>query len=112
MKQQKEKQLPLADTLPSFAKELELLLTQKGGFHLAAQVPGLHILERCRCGDDFCAMFYVQPKPTESYGPNHRCVPLEPEEEMLILDIVDEVIASVEILDRGDIRQTLLSVLP
>jgi hypothetical protein len=25
---------------------------------LAALVPGLVILDRCRCGDEFCATFY------------------------------------------------------
>jgi hypothetical protein len=88
----------------------------------------LTIVERCRCGDDFCASFYTQPKPKESYGPGHDSMELEPTEGMLILDIVDgriahvEIlhrndildgrIAHVEILHRNDIRQKLLEVLP
>jgi|GEM_PF-6030911 hypothetical protein len=42
----------------------------------------------------------------------HRNVPLEPAKGMLILDVVDGVIAQVEILYRNDIRQNLLAVPP
>jgi len=80
--------------------------------HICSQVSGLRILERCRCGDNFCASFYTQPKPNGAYGAGHRNVLLEPAKGMLILDVVDNVIAKVEILDRNDIRPTLLAALP
>jgi hypothetical protein len=76
MNQQKEKQLLLTDTLPSFAAELRQLLTQKGEPELAAQVPGLMICDRCRCGDDSCSTFYTKPKSEGSFGPGHRNVAL------------------------------------
>src|SRR5260370_22556076 len=102
----------LSNTLPLLADELQGLLIQDGEPELAAQVPGLNIVERCRCGDDFCATFYVLPKPEGSYGPDHRNVSLEPKEGMLILDVVAGRIACVEVLYRDDIRRKLYALLP
>jgi len=112
MNQQTEKRPLLTDLLPSFAAELRRLLTEKGESELAAQVPRLKILDRCRCGDDFCATFYTQPKPEGSFGPGHRNVALTPDEGMLILDVVAGEIACVEVLDRKEIRQKLVELLP
>jgi hypothetical protein len=106
------KRTSLADELPALSKELQELLTKEGESGLAAQVPTLTIVDRCRCGDDFCASFYTQPKPNGGYGPGHCNLVLEPAVGMLILDVVDGVIAQVEILHRNDIRQRLLAVLP
>ncbi len=102
----------LADVLPDLAEELEVLLKGQGEGELADQVTGLRIVDRCRCQDDFCATFYVLPKPHGSYGPGHRNVSLSPEKGMLILDVVNERIAGIEVLYRDEIRQTLQSVLP
>lgn len=41
------------------SEELRGLLMQQGERELAAQVLSLRIVDRCRRGDDFCAMFYV-----------------------------------------------------
>jgi hypothetical protein len=112
MKHQTEKRLLLTETLPAFAIEFRQLLEQQGESELAARVSSLKIFERCRCGDDFCATFYTQPKPIGGFGPGHRNVRLIPEEGMLILDVVGEEIACVEILDRPEIREKLLAVLP
>ena len=112
MAEQKRKSILLAAKFPQLSQELQQLLIADGETQLAAQVPGLTILDRCRCGDDFCAMFYVQPKPSGAYGPGHRCIPLDPNEGMLILDVLDEKIVAVEILHRNDIRQELLAEFP
>lgn len=112
MNQATEKQLLLTDILPEFATELRRLLLEQGESDLAAQVPGLAILDRCRCGDDFCATFYTQPKPEGRYGPGHRNVALTPEEGMLILDVVAGEIACVEVLYRNEIRRKLQAALP
>jgi hypothetical protein len=45
--------------MPALVTELEQLLQEEGEPALSAQVCGLHIVERCRCGDDFCATFYT-----------------------------------------------------
>jgi hypothetical protein len=101
----------LGEMFPSFSAELQALLTTQGEHDLAAQVPQLQIVDRCRCGDDFCASIYTQAKPIGAYGPGHRNVALAPAKGMLILDIVDGVIAQVEILYRDEIRRKLLETL-
>ena len=112
MNQQTEKRLLLTDTLPAFSAELRQLLEEKGESELAAQVPGLMILDRCRCGDDFCATFYTRPKPQGAYGLGHRNVVLAPDAGTIILDVVDGEIACVEVLDRDDVRQKVFVAAP
>ncbi|MGB7282594.1 MAG: hypothetical protein WBE13_10060 [Candidatus Acidiferrum sp.] len=107
-----EKRLHLADIFPVLATELRQLLEWQGEHELAAQVPGLKIVDRCRCGDDFCGTIYTQPKPVGGFGPGHRNVRLLPDDGMLILDVVAGEIACVEILDRDDIRKKLIAALP
>jgi hypothetical protein len=102
----------LTDTLPAFAAELQQLLTEAGEPELAAQAPTLRIFDRCRCGDDFCATFYTQPKPESAYGPSHRNVVLAPDDGTVILDIVGEQVCCVEVLDRPEVRENLLAALP
>jgi hypothetical protein len=112
MNQQTEKPIRLINALPAFATELRQLLEEQGEPELAAQVPDLAILDRCRCGDDFRGTFHTQPKPNGAYGPGHRNVRLMHEEGMLILDIVAGEIACVEVLDRDDVRRKLDEVQP
>jgi hypothetical protein len=102
----------LIGTLPKLAHELENLLAEQGESELAAQIRDLSIFDRCRCGDDFCATFYTQPKPEGSYGSNHRCVELTPIKGMLILDIVDDRIMKVEVLFKDEIRDQVHAILP
>lgn len=97
---------------PSLATELQRLLAERGEPELAVQVPELVVIERCRCADDFCGMFYVLPKPDGAYGPGHRNVELTPKEGMLILDVVADRIAAIEVLYRDEIRKRLLSEFP
>jgi hypothetical protein len=102
----------LVDIFPELSTELERLLSVQGESNLANQVSGLTVVERCRCGDDFCGTFYALPKPSGAYGPGHRNVSLEPNEGMMIVDIVDERIAAVEVLYRDEIRRRLLVEFP
>ncbi len=102
----------LSDLLPSLAQELQECLLAQDEAELAAQVPALRIVDRCRCGDDFCATFYVQPKPKGAYGPDHRNVALTPKEGMLVLDVVGGKVMCVEVLYRDDIPQTIQAALP
>jgi|SRR5277367_2156475 len=112
MDQYAEHGLLLIDTLPSFAKELRQLLEARGEPALAAQVPGLTIQDRCRCGDDICATFYTRPKPEGSFGPGLRNVAMRTEVGMVILDVVAGEIACVEVLDRKDVQRKLRELLP
>ena len=84
----------------------------QGEAELASQVSALVLVERCGCGEGFCATFYTQPKPKGSYGPGHRNVELSPADGMLILDVVEGKIACVEVLNRNDLRRTLDQCLP
>ena len=96
----------LRELLPSFAQELWDLLMKEGEPELADQVLDLRVLDRCRCGDDFCATFYVQPKPKGAYGPNHRNISLEPGQGMLVLDVVADRIAAIEVLYRDEVQKS------
>jgi hypothetical protein len=102
----------LIEILPALALELEQLFKKQGEPELAAQVPQLAVVDGCRCGDDFCSSFYTQPKPEGRYGPGHRCLDLEAEEGMLLVDVVEGKIAHVEVLNRVDVRHKLLAALP
>lgn len=102
----------LAETVPQLAKELSSGLEALGEADLAQQVAGLKIVDRCRCGDDFCATIYTAPKPKGAYGAGHENVSLNAAEGKIILDVVDRKIVCVEVLYRDDIRQALLASRP
>jgi hypothetical protein len=103
----------LRDVFPDVAKELQALLLAGGESLLAGQVESLRIVDRCRCTDDFCAMFYTVPRPAQlPWGPGHRNVALDPQHGNLILDVVDDRIVAVEILYRDEIRDKLRSIMP
>jgi hypothetical protein len=110
MTQADRKPLSLGETFPQLSKELQQLLTSAGESELAGQVPELTIVDRCRCSDDFCATFYTQPMPAGRYGPGLRTIALKPNEGTLILDVVDGVVAQIEVLYRDHIRQKLLAM--
>ncbi len=104
--------LLLSDVIPALVTELEQLLKEEGERALAAQVRGLRIVDRCRCGDDFCATFYTEPPAKVNYGSGHRKIALTPKEGMIILDVVGPKIACVEVLYRDEIRKALHAALP
>ena len=97
----------LSDVLPAFAEELRQLLFSSEESQLAGQVRSLRIVDRCRCGDNFCSTFYVRPKPSGAYGPDHRSVPLTSAEGMVILDVVGEEIVCIEVLYRPDVQNAI-----
>ena len=102
----------LTELLPSLAAELQDLLIRRNRPELAAAVPSLRILDRCRCGDDFCASFYTMPKPDGKYPPHTEAIDLDAAEGMLILDVAEGSVAQVEVLYRDDVRKVLLKALP
>lgn len=103
----------LAEAIPNFVGELESLLRSEGESDLAEQVAGLRIVDRCRCGDDFCATFYVVPPPSGAWGPGHETVPLGLSSNgMINVDVLDGHIVSIEVLDREDIRNAVLAACP
>lgn len=102
----------LTEVLPELAQELETLLAAEGELELAAQVSQLCVVDRCRCRDNFCATFYTVPRPNGSWRDGHRNVVLGPDSGMLILDVVEERVACVEVLYRNEIRRRLDEILP
>ena len=99
----------LRDAFPDLANELERLFLQEGEHNLAAQVSLLEIRDRCRCGDDFCATMYCQPRPKGVAGRVGRTVPLT---NGLIVDVVGENIAEIEVLYSDSIRSRLNELMP
>jgi len=102
----------LQEALPELADEVATLLAQDEELDLAEQVPLLRLIDRCRCGDYFCATVYTAARPKGAWGPSHENITLDPSEGMIILDVVDRKITCIEVLDRKDIRERLLRVLP
>ncbi len=102
----------LIEMMPELATEVRELAERSGDPGLAEQVATLRIFDRCRCGDSFCATIYTQPKPAGSWGPHHKCLPLDANAGMIVLDLVAGRIACVEVLHRDEIRARLLEVMP
>jgi hypothetical protein len=102
---------PLRDALPAFAEELSGLL-ERTAPALAGQVDTLRLVDRCRCGESFCSMFYTAPPPEGSYGEGHANVVLEPRKGMVILDVVAGRIVAVEVLYRPDVRDAVAAAVP
>jgi len=104
--------LLLREVFPELTAELESLLKLKSENALASQVASLSIVDRCHCGDDFCATIYTVPRPKGRWGNNHRCFDLDATRGIIMLEVVDEKIADVEILNRDEIRKKLNGVIP
>ena len=102
----------LQDSLPDFADELTSLLRKKNERGLVEQMPLLRLVDRCHCGDDFCATLYTAPKPKGAYGPNHETISLNPSSGHFTLDLVDRKIVCIEILFREDLRSKVLQLFP
>ena len=108
----KESEQLLKDSLPEFTTELESLLVASNETDLAAQIGELRLVDRCRCGDWFCATFYCTPRPPGAWGPRHRTICLDPIQGMINVDTVDGRIVEIEVLHRDDVREKLLKLMP
>lgn len=98
--------------LPAVAAEVEQLLRRAGYADLAEQVATLRVVDRCRCGEDFCATIYTQPEPEGAYPEPHFTLDLHPAEGILALDVVANRIACIEILGRDELRHELERLFP
>jgi hypothetical protein len=105
---------PLRQILPDVVERLKHLLMEDGKLELAASVEDLQVYDRCRCGTDYCATVYSQPRPAGGYGPTHRnLVFWNPDtQHTTIIDVVDNGIACIETLDDDDSRDRLTAALP
>ena len=75
--------LLLVNAIPDFAAEPAQSLHDQGRADLAAQVETLRLVDRCRCGDDFCSTFYIAAKPVGAFGPGHSSLEVEFQEGMI-----------------------------
>ncbi|WP_205327847.1 hypothetical protein [Glycomyces sp. YM15] len=90
------------EVYPELVAELARLLEAEGERHLAIVAHDLRLVAECGCKDDCCqSIRTAEHPPGTPYGPGHRNVLLDPEEGMLILDVLDERIVYVEILFRA-----------
>ncbi len=101
----------LGESLPNLVDELTVLLDREGEPELAKQLWGLPLIDRCRCGDDFCATIYTAARSDRKCGFRGN-IALHPEEGSLILDLPDQRIVCIEILYRDEIREKVLTFLP
>lgn len=102
----------LVDQFPELASELGELLQGNGEERLAQTIGDLSVVDRCRCGDEFCATMYTLPRPLGAWGEGHRNAALNPQKGFLIVDVVHERIAEIEVLYRDEIRTRLLALMP
>lgn len=94
------------EVYPGLVDELVRLLESEGEQWLSITVRDIRLVAACGCGDDFCQSIRTSEHPEGTpYGPGHRNVLLDPEEGMLILDVVDERIVYVEVLSRPAMRR-------
>jgi hypothetical protein len=102
----------LKDVAPELVAELQQPLSQEGVPTLATQVAGLPIVDRCRCGDHFCATFYTVALPKGPFGPGHDTIALSPEVGMLNVDVIGSQIVQIEVLYRDDLRMKIHAAVP
>ena len=100
------------DIAPEFAEELVALLLADGELRLAEQVLSAEVVARCRCEDTICASFYAASAPDGAYGPGHDAVPLDPEVDAVVLDVVGGRLMYVEVLRHDAFRHALHAAVP
>jgi hypothetical protein len=97
----------LQDVCPDLAEELHLAFCKEGRPDLADQVWELEIVEQCPCEDPACATFYTRPNEVW-HGRIERFFLDVP--GLICVHTVNSRIARVELLDRLEVRQTLLQL--
>jgi hypothetical protein len=95
--------------MPEFAAELSVLLAQQDETTLAESVAGLWVLDRCRCGAEYCATIYTL-NPDAEYTDGLSLFPKD--RSVIYIDTVDGNIACIEALDLPEVRKKLLALLP
>jgi hypothetical protein len=93
--------------MPVFAAELAAGLREEGEPELAALLSSLRFVGRCRCDEEHCAGFYVEPLPVHPRGRGLVNVLPRTMPGMVVLDVVAGDIRFIEVLDRADVRREL-----
>jgi hypothetical protein len=102
----------LAHIAPAFAEELAALLRAEGERALAEQVLTAAVVDRCRCGEEWCASFYTAPRPRGAYGPALESIDLEPSVGGAVLDVVAGRLMHVEVLHHAAFQPALDTAIP
>jgi hypothetical protein len=102
----------MSEAFPELSKELQGLLCEEGEGVLSEQVPLLNILDRCRCGDDYCATMYMYKGQRRNYQPDYRSISLHPKPGMIVLDVIEGKIIAIEVLYRDPVREKLIKICP
>jgi hypothetical protein len=97
---------------PALVVEVQHLLLQDGSPTLASLVAELHIVDHCRCGDNFCATFYTTERTRGPFGPDHRTIPVRPQMGVLNVDVIGSDIVAIEVLYRDDLRIKIHTAAP
>lgn len=100
----------LIKVLPELAQQLRDGLTELSANDLALSVDQLDVVDRCRCRDPSCGIFYCLPKELWKGKRLRQVIPRVP--CLFAIDVYDEQIACVEILDRPEITEMLDSLFP
>lgn len=98
----------LVERWPELASQVRSALIRDDETELATEIDALRVLTMCDCDEDFCQSFYTEPPPDGAYPlDRHRNWYRDNDEDdelgwegFLILDVVDERIAFVEVLYR------------
>lgn len=98
----------LVERWPELARQVRNALIRDDETALASGIDALRVLKTCDCDEDFCQSFYTEPPPDGAYpSDRHRNWYRDHDEDdelgwegFLILDVVDERIAFVEVLYR------------
>jgi hypothetical protein len=102
----------LSHIAPAFAEELAALLRAEGELALAEQVLTAEVVDRCRCGEEWCASFYTAPRPLGAYDPALESIDLEPSVGGAVLDVVAGRLMHVEVLHHAAFRRALDAAVP
>ena len=104
----------LGKILPAFAQEIKSALRDSGwGSYLVDQVDALPIVGLCGCGSPECSSFYTVILPKGRFlGILSPCGGLGVERGMVIVVARDGKIEELEIINRPDVHETIVSLFP
>jgi hypothetical protein len=97
---------------PRSPRRWPALLRAEGEFVFAEQVLTAEVVDRCRCGEDWCASCYTAPRPLGAYDPALESIDLEPSVGGAVLDVVAGRLMHVEVLHHAAFRRALDAAVP
>ncbi|MBV1911781.1 MAG: hypothetical protein KUG78_20985 [Kangiellaceae bacterium] len=96
--------------MPFLAKELVEGLSDIGEQTLANSISDLKIIDRCRCDSQGCGTFYTMNKEIWSGKKLKQVIPEV--KGLYAIDVFENNIACIEIMERSDVAEQLISSYP